>query len=277
MPKIKEIARAKVNLTLNVGRAISEGRFKGYHPVDSLVVFADFGDELIFERSDNPKFEITGEFLHGLEFDESNLIRQALNKSEANPHSVTLTKNIPVSAGLGGGSANAAAVLRQFDAMKNVDDADIGADVPVCRLSQTASMTGIGETVRALPNLGQIPAVLINPRKAVSTGAIFKAFDSEPRAVKPEATQNYGSLLERALAGANDLQPIASALEPIIPDVLEVLKSSQNCLLARMSGSGATCFGLYDTQAEAQQAAKTIQNENPSWWVKSCVLGEAHE
>lgn len=274
MPKVKEIARAKVNLTLHVGRAISEGRFIGYHPVDSLVVFADFGDELIFERSDNLKFEITGEFSRGLDFDESNLIRQALRKAEAAPHSVTLTKNIPVSAGLGGGSANAAAVLRQFDFMNNVDDATIGADIPVCRLSQTASMTGIGEIIQPLPGLGQIPAVLINPRKAVSTGAIFKAFDAESRAVKPVATLNHGSLLERALEGTNDLQPIASALEPSIPDILEALKSTSHCLLSRMSGSGATCFGLYDTQAEAQKAAEAIQNRNPSWWVKSCVLGE---
>jgi len=269
-----ELARAKVNLTLHVGKLISEGRNKGYHPVDSLVVFADFGDRLSFMPTDTAAFDISGPFSEGLADTSSNLVSQALSLTQAPPQKIRLEKNIPVSAGLGGGSANAAAVLRLFDSKHLVKGSDLGADVPVCRLSQTALMQGIGETLTPIPNLGQIHAVLVNPLIAVSTGVIFNAFDSFPRDIKPAENAHKGSLLERAIAGRNDLQSVAIETAPVITAVLSEISQQPECELSRMSGSGASCFGLFKTEAAASSAAKAIEMTHPKWWVKACRLGE---
>lgn len=274
MPSIFQIAKAKVNLTLHVGRAISNGAYKGYHPVDSLVVFADFGDILSFKLDETHGFEVGGEFAEGLKFEPNNLVNQAMKACKAPPHSVSLKKNIPVSAGLGGGSANAAAVLRVFDRAGAVDAASMGADIPVCRLSQTALMQGIGERVTPLAEKGRIAAILVNPRISVSTGAIFTAFDSVPRESTPKASETSKTLLECALEGSNDLQPIAEVQAPIITDVLQAIKRTQDCRLSRMSGSGATCFGLYENYEEAKRAEITMKAAYPEWWVRACYLGE---
>ena len=274
MASLTEIAFAKINLTLHVGRAIPSGAFKGYHPVDSLVVFADFGDELSFQPSTHPEFLIKGEFAQGLEVDADNLVNKALKACHAPAQDITLVKNIPVSAGLGGGSANAAAVLRLFDQNKNVEAAAMGADIPVCRLSRTALMQGIGERVTPLPAKGQIAAVLVNPRLSVSTAAIFKAFDSVPRRIDPQSSETTASLLDCALAGENDLQPIAEKQAPIITDVIRTIATTQGCALSRMSGSGATCFGLYENMQSAKEAEMTLKKDYPNWWVRACRLGD---
>ena len=274
---ITEIARAKVNLTLHVGRLISQGEHEGYHPVDSLVVFADFGDELCFEAAEASGLEIAGPFAEGLEANSDNLIMKALNLAQAPSQKVRLQKIIPVSAGLGGGSANAAAVLRRFDPTQRVNDVDVGADVPVCRQSRTALMRGVGEDVTPVLGLGQIPAILVNPLVAVSTGAIFKAFDSIERENEPERNASQGSLLERALAGQNDLQAVAIKKAPIIDQVLSQIEMQDGCQLARMSGSGASCFGLFETMEASQVAANAIRTSNSQWWVKACQLGDLHE
>lgn len=274
---ITEIARAKVNLTLHVGRLISQGEHEGYHPVDSLVVFADFGDELCFEAAEASGLEIAGPFAEGLEANSDNLILKALNLARAPSQKVRLQKNIPVSAGLGGGSANAAAVLRRFDPTQRVNDVDVGADVPVCRQSRTALMRGVGEDVTPVLGLGQIPAILVNPLVAVSTEAIFKAFDSIERENEPERNASQGSLLKRALAGQNDLQAVAIKKAPIIDQVLSQIEMQDGCQLARMSGSGASCFGLFETMEASQVAANAIRTSNSQWWVKACQLGDLHE
>jgi len=274
---ITEIARAKVNLTLHVGRLISQGEHEGYHPVDSLVVFADFGDELCFEATEASGLEIAGPFAEGLEANSDNLIMKALNLAQAPSQKVRLQKIIPVSAGLGGGSANAAAVLRRFDPTQRINDVDVGADVPVCRQSRTALMRGVGEDVTPVLGLGQIPAILVNPLVAVSTGAIFKAFDSIERENEPERNASQGSLLERALAGQNDLQAVAIKKAPIIDQVLSQIEMQDGCQLARMSGSGASCFGLFETMEASQVAANAIRTSNSQWWVKACQLGDLHE
>tara|TARA_R110002020_G_scaffold195388_3_gene396385 strand:- start:257 stop:1102 length:846 start_codon:yes stop_codon:yes gene_type:complete len=274
---ITEIARAKVNLTLHVGRLISQGEHEGYHPVDSLVVFADFGDELCFEAAEASGLEIAGPFAEGLEANSDNLIMKALNLAQAPSQKVRLQKNIPISAGLGGGSANAAAVLRRFDPTQRVNDVDVGADVPVCRQSRTALMRGVGEDVTPVLGLGQIPAILVNPLVAISTGAIFKAFDSIERENEPERNASQGSLLERALAGQNDLQAVAIKKAPIIDQVLSQIEMQDGCQLARMSGSGASCFGLFETMEASQVAANAIRTSNSQWWVKACQLGDLHE
>jgi len=272
---VTEIARAKINLTLHVGRAIPDGHFKGYHPVNSLVVFADFGDRLVFTPAAEPDFEITGPFANGLETNSDNLVSRALRSSGARSQSVRLEKNIPISAGLGGGSANAAAVLRWFDPEGRIEGASLGADVPVCRLSQTALMQGIGEEITVLPNLGQLSAVLVNPLVPVSTAAIFTAFDSEAREELPRQNSGEASLLQRALDGRNDLQQIAGKLVPDIEVVIGAISEQQGCQLARMSGSGASCYGLFESDDAAAAAADIIKNTHPEWWVRPCRLGDA--
>ncbi len=271
---ITEIARAKINLTLHVGRSISKGRFQGYHPLNSLVVFADFGDELVFTSDKPPVFEIKGPFSQGLKANSGNLVSQAMRICGATSQSVRLEKNIPVSAGLGGGSANAAAVLRRFDTESRVDASSLGADVPVCRVSHTSLMQGIGEKVTVLPNLGQLPAVLVNPLVPVSTAQIFAAFDSKDPENLPRQNAAEGTLLQRTLTGQNDLQQIAAHLVPDILVVIRLIEEQEGCQLARMSGSGASCFGLFDTDDAAARAADRLQTQRPEWWVKSCQLGD---
>lgn len=271
-------ARAKINLTLHVGRVIKDPSdpFYGYHPLDSLVVFADIADALEMAPAKATALSISGPFGAGLTAEKDNLILRALTAAKAGPQDVHLIKNLPISAGIGGGSANAAAVLR----MCGIDDLRIaiglGADVPVCLRSETAHMTGIGEDVTPMPHLGHLHAVLINPGVAVSTGGIFKAFDAAPNIREtPRPMKSSGDLLARALDGRNDLEPIAIAQAPVIGDVLRLLASQNGCQLARMSGSGATCFGLYESGTSAFRAQATIKGQAPNWWCEAVTLGDA--
>lgn len=268
--KTRQLARAKVNLTLHVGAL----RDDGYHPVDSLVVFADIGDDLAFEPAAETMLSIEG--ADDLPIDGSNLILRAMTLIDAAPHQIELTKNLPVSAGLGGGSANAAAVLRQFKSILKSDHLayNLGADIPVCLNSRTAMMRGIGEDITPLPDLGQLSAVLVNPGVAVSTGAIFKAMDGAPRAKDPQSNAGGGDLLSRALAGDNDMQSFAAAQAPEVLDVLRALAQQTGCELARMSGSGATCFGIFRSDAQATAAAASIAAAQDGWWVRACRLGD---
>ena len=269
--KMQQLARAKINLTLHVGAL----RDDGYHSVDSLVVFADIGDDLVFEPAGETTLTIHG--ADDLPTDANNLILRAMAMIDAAPHHIELSKNLPVSAGLGGGSANAAAVLRQFGTA--LTDAQLafklGADIPVCRGSRTAMMRGIGEDVTPLLGLGKLSAVLVNPGVAVSTGAIFKAMDAAPRAQNPRPNADSGDLLSRVLSGDNDMQDFAIAQAPEILDVLRALAQQSGCELARMSGSGATCFGIFRSDAQAAAAAKSIADAQASWWVRACRLGDA--
>lgn len=265
--------RAKINLTLHVGAPIPSGRWTGYHPVESLVVFADVGDDIAVAPSRENLLTIGGPFGAGLTAGPDNLIAQALKLCGAPPQSLYLTKRLPVSSGLGGGSANAAAILRIFDPDGRVDDASLGADIPVCRLSRTSMMEGIGERVSPLPNLGTVSAVLVNPGVPVSTGEIFRSYDSANPAVSPKQTARQGSLLERARAGTNDLEVPAIAQAPVIAMVLAMLREQSGCNLARMSGSGATCFGLFDCDASAARAAEALSQRG--WWAVATRLGEA--
>ena len=265
-------------MTLHVGRIIGDPHdpFFGYHPLDSLVVFADIGDSITISDADKTSLTIDGPFGEGLTGGDDNLILRALTAIQAAPQSVSLDKKLPVSAGIGGGSANAAAILRLCGVNDPNIAIDLGADVPVCLASQTAHMTGIGEDVKLMPDMGMLHAVLVNPRIAVSTGAIFKAFDSAPDIREtPRPMKPSGDLLVRALDGRNDLEPIAIAQAPVIGDVLRVLASQTGCQLARMSGSGATCFGIFESQSAALKAEAAIKKQASDWWVVATVLGEA--
>lgn len=282
-----EIARAKINLTLHVGRVIENqvDAFYGYHPLDSLVVFSDMGDVLSCEPAQETSLSITGPFAGDLPDDDRNLIIKAVHvvdRTEDHPAlKFTLEKNLPVAAGIGGGSANAAAALRLLREYVELSESEwraialkIGADVPVCFLSKTARMTGIGESLTVTPGLGHVYAVLVNPGVEVMTKDVFKLFDqSEPKDT-PRPAKIDGDLLSRAMNGCNDLEPPAQFLAPEISDCLRELASAPGCQLARMSGSGATCFGLFERRSDALRAADNLSKTQPDWWVQFANLGD---
>ena len=266
-----ELARAKVNLTLHVGAR----RDDGYHELDSLVVFADIGDELEFKPTDK-KTTLTINGSKELRVNKQNSVLRAMKFVSAPPHHICLAKHLPVSSGIGGGSADAAAVLRKFpsDFSHHKLAFELGADVPICLHSKTCRMTGIGEDISFLPDLGQLSAVLVNPGVAVSTREIFEQFDAVPRAFEATPNAETGGLLSRALSGENDLQDVAISKAPVIADVLRALAQQSGCELARMSGSGATCFGIFRSDAQAKAAAELILTAHPTWWVAPCRLGD---
>lgn len=288
---ITERARAKVNLTLHVGRVIADiaDRFYGYHPLDSLVVFADIADEITAQPASETSLDIIGPFAKGLDAEADNLILKAVKavsvRCDIPALAITLTKNLPVSAGLGGGSANAAAMLR---ILQNFADLPIdewraialalGADVPVCLASKTSHMTGIGEGVAAITGLGRWPALLVNPGVPTPTGEVFNSFDNMTGVNAPRETprpqKHGGDMLARTVDGRNDLEPPAIRSVPIINDVLRELSAQSGAQIARMSGSGASCFALFERPAAAQAAALKLSQAYPKWWVQSCEFGE---
>ena len=284
-------APAKINLTLHVGASINDGPYRGYHPVDSLVVFADIGDQVTYDADAGSVGEITldisGPFSKGLMADDDNLVLKAarafFTANELTPRGqFHLIKSLPLASGIGGGSADAAAALRLLAAWFNVDKfaagslaARIGADVPVCYASKTAHMQGIGETVDVKNGLGAVPALLVNPGFAVSTAEIFKTFDGQPSDTLPQGQNWRGSLYDIAMAGGNDLQAIALSLQPEIDDVIKLISAQQGCRLARMSGSGATCFGLFETYKQAQIAMDRVKSYHPHYWCHAVMLGKA--
>ncbi len=284
MPNMVKRARAKINLALHVtGR-----RADGYHLLDSLVVFADIGDRLELAGAtgtNETSLEISGPFGDTLKVDDDNLVLrgyQALSAALPNPLPATsfkLTKNLPVSSGIGGGSADAAAALNGLVELWQPDIEPhtlsetallLGADVPVCLNSTTCRMRGVGEQLTAIENFPVIDCVLVNPGIAVSTPAVFaelalpvneRAFDGLPE----------GNLLTSEMR--NDLQLPAISLAPEIADVIAALEQSYGCSLARMSGSGATCFGLFDNRQDANRAAQQIATTHPDWWIVATQLG----
>lgn len=280
-------AAAKINLALHVtGR-----RADGYHLLDSAVMFAaDAGDVLTIAPADETALTITGPFGEGLETDSGNLVLKAVSALEAEcpgkvrPCHITLEKNLPVASGIGGGSADAAAALKAVIGFNELGIAserlaqialNLGADVPVCLRSTACRMRGIGEDIEAWADAPPLHAVLVNPLVGVSTAAIFKALALSPgqAAGTGMGSMPAGSACLGWLGSCrNDLQPAACALQPVIGDVLEALAASDSCRLARMSGSGATCFGLYEEAGSAASAAATLKAAHPGWWVAATRL-----
>lgn len=276
-----EKARAKINLTLHVGPPSTDG----YHPLNSLVVFADIGDllELDSAKGDQSTLTIEGPFANGLENDPSNLISRTAALLSEEKFDFKLTKNLPIASGIGGGSADAAATARLI-AHATGQDIEVfgnsmvalGADIPVCIHSQTCLMEGKGEILSPLTNLGQLHAVLVNPGVAVSTGEVFHLFD-ETRPDEDNLSIDFAEgadLLEMALDGRNDLQDVAISLASEISTVMEILNTQKDCQLARMSGSGATCFGLFPSHDTALKAQENISKQHPDWWCVQTVLGD---
>jgi 4-diphosphocytidyl-2-C-methyl-D-erythritol kinase len=276
---LSEAAPAKINLFLHVtGR-----RDDGYHLLDSLVVFAAAGDRLRVTEADGLSLALTGPFAAGLVAEADNLVlRAARALAEAagiapRGH-LELEKNLPVASGIGGGSADAAAALRLLARFWNVDVPDdrllalatrLGADVPVCLASRPTRMQGIGERLIAAPVLPGFGLLLINPGVAVATADVFRARRGgfSPAADLPERWDDALGMAAGLAALSNDLQPAAVSVCPVIGDVLSALDDDPTCLLARMSGSGATCFGIYPDVAAASRAAARFGGARPGWWV----------
>jgi len=280
----EEQAWAKINLTLQiVGR-----RPDGYHELESLVVFAGVGDSLKIEAAKELSLSIDGPFAPGLASEGDNLVLRAARAladraGVAPAAALTLTKNLPVASGIGGGSADAAAALRGLFRLWNVSlpademaalALDLGADVPVCLRGEAAMMSGIGETLQPVPALPPLWLLLVNPGVAVSTAQVFAAREggfsaaAEPR-LPPLGLAAFTDWLA---ARPNDLQAPACRLAPAVVAALAALDEHDDCLLVRMSGSGATCFGLFENENAARQAAKALAVMHPDWWVIPALL-----
>lgn len=264
-----EEAPAKLNLALHVRAR----RPDGYHQLETLFAFCRDGDRVHAARAAATSFAVDGPFAAGLDGGDNLVLRalRAFADAFGNPGSlaVTLTKRLPVASGLGGGSADAAAMLRLLARMRGVaaDDArlwtiaaELGSDVPVCLLGRAALGRGRGEILTALEGLARWPVLLVNPGVPVATGPVFAGWDGVDRGPLAERDP-----LAAALAGRNDLEAPALAIAPAIGQVLAALRGT-GPVLARMSGSGATCFALFRTEAERSAAAAAIGAAHSGWW-----------
>ncbi len=279
-----EIAPAKVNLDLLVtGR-----RADGYHELDSLVVFAPVADRLTFTPARALSLEIEGPFAAALGPVEENLVmRAARTLAQATGReidvAIRLEKHLPVAAGIGGGSADAAATLRGLARALALDwpgerlrelGQELGADVPVCVWSRPARLRGRGERLDPVRGLPDLPLLLVNPGTGLATAAVFEALDPGRRPAARSSFPPHPSLVRFAvwlLESRNELEPAARRLAPLIEQVLERLRSEPDCLMARMSGSGATCFGLFTDSGKAEAAAAGIAREHPGWWCRAAT------
>jgi 4-diphosphocytidyl-2-C-methyl-D-erythritol kinase len=294
MPALTDEARAKVNLTLRVnGR-----RGDGFHDLESVVAFCDCADRLTLEPGTDlslitkgPRAPDCGEASDNLVLKAARLLGERVSDFEAGEF--ILDKVLPVAAGIGGGSADAAAALRllaranklELDDPRLIEVARLtGADVPVCLSSRACVMTGVGETLLPL-SLPKMPCVLVNPCVPVATKDVFASLGlrhgellvgatdvilHDP--IWPEAGASIDAWV-KVLAGiGNDLEKPATRIQPVIAEVLSALGKASGARLARMSGSGATCFAIFNDDAEAQRAAQAIQHDHPQWWVHAGVL-----
>jgi 4-diphosphocytidyl-2-C-methyl-D-erythritol kinase len=293
MLALTEDGRAKVNLTLRVvGR-----RVDGYHDLESVVAFADCADRL--SLADGPELRLTttgplaeacGETVDNLVFKAAQLLGDRV--ADLRLGEFTLDKVLPVAAGIGGGSADAAAALRLLARANGlaIDDTRLlevaqltGADVPVCLASRACVMTGVGETLLPL-TLPKMPCVLVNPRIPVATKDVFRALglrhgellvgasDVMRAPAWPEAGSSVEDWVEMLAASSNDLEAPAMRIQPVIGDVISALNATNGAWLARMSGSGATCFAIFENTADARRAAQKIQLNHPQWWVHAGLL-----
>lgn len=281
-------APAKVNLYLHVTGRLDNG----YHTLDSMVAFADIGDEVRIEPAPDFSFKLQGPYAGAFapkEMDSSpnssNLVVQAVwalsRAAQKVPNvKVTLTKNLPLASGVGGGSSDAAATIwglmewwglsRQAYYLPALM-MTLGADVPVCLNCDAARLRGIGEILDRVPPMPEIPIVLVNPGKPCGTASVFARYAGKFREPLPlpAALESLQDLTDFLKQRENDLYGPACAVVPEIVNVIHALESQAGCRIARMSGAGATCFALFETEKQAQAAAKTIAYENPDWWAQA--------
>ncbi|HUF43940.1 MAG TPA: 4-(cytidine 5'-diphospho)-2-C-methyl-D-erythritol kinase [Aestuariivirgaceae bacterium] len=278
--RVREFAPAKVNLALHV----TARRGDGYHDLDSLVVFAGSGDWLEAAPGKSLTLAVKGPQAAGVPVD-GNLVRKAaaaLGQAAGRPGlgaNLMLDKHIPAASGIGGGSSDAAAALRALNRLwgLGLDRADLmaigaglGADVPVCVAAASARIRGIGDRVTPLPALPEFHLVLANPGRSLATAAVFARLVQPSNPGLPELPgrwRDVAHLVDYLGRCRNDLAGAASAAEPAILEVLAALGGESRCLLARMSGSGATCFGLFATAGGAAGAAASLSDRHRHWWV----------
>jgi len=303
---IVEAAPAKINLALHV----RVRRADGYHEIETLFAFLRDGDTVSIEESDRDSFALTGPFAPALAGEGGNLVLAARDAFAASygplpPLAITLDKHLPVASGIGGGSADAAATLRALARLKGVDPAgltdialELGSDVPACLLGQSAMGGGRGERLDPVTGLTDIPVLLVNPGVAVTTAAVFRGWDGIDRG--PLVPRHAGRLpgsagsqtpndgeashggcrdepgmtgrLQAAIDGRNDLEGPALAVAPVIGAVVDLLAAQPGVTLARMSGSGATCFALFDSEAARSAAHRAIAAAQPDWWCLESTL-----
>ena len=291
MTTVSVFAPAKINLTLHV----TGQRDDGYHLIDTLVAFAPVGDQLVIQDGNTLSLTIEGPEAAGVPADMGNLaLRAAAIFGGDVGAALTLEKNLPRASGMGGGSADAAAALRgilmhredwierNWDALEDElrmfaeQILALGADVPMCLLSKTCRARGIGEKIEFL-DLPALPAILVNPRVPVATAEVFDALRSRNNAPMSDALPTFAdaAALTDWLAGQrNDLEAPAIEAAPIIADVLGAIRATDGCALARMSGSGATCFGLYADKDSAVRAGEAVRAARPEWWVAGGLLAD---
>ena len=280
-----EKAPAKINLTLRViGR-----RTDGYHDLESLVAFAEFADALTLQPGPTSALDITGSFGPACGASADNLVLKALNAlreriSGLKAGHFMLEKNIPVAAGLGGGSSDAAAALRLLARCNDLELSDLrlaeaaratGADVPACLDPRTRIMRGVGDELSAPLDLPALPALLVNPGVALATHDVFARFTNGNAKQKPlaDVPGEPGEVLAFLASYDNDLTPAAITCQPVIAEAIERLRALPGVRLARMSGSGATCFALFASAGEAAAAARHLTIERQAWWVCPTTLG----
>ncbi len=266
---------------MNLALAVTGRRPDGYHLLDTYVVFADIADELSAERFDDLSVGLAGRFAASLVAEPDNLVLRAMRLLvERGPGvgaKVLLRKSLPVAAGLGGGSADAAAALRALDMLWSLGlsrdelaraGLALGADVPMCVHGRFLRARGIGEEIELLPEIAPLHLVLVNPGVALPTGEVFgrlRQVDNPPLPDLPGG--GIEDLMAVLPAMRNDLEGPAVALRPVVGEVLDALRALPSCRLARMSGSGATCFGLFGTRREAVTAAVSLAAARRDWWV----------
>lgn len=284
MPLLTELARAKINLTLRVlGR-----RADGYHDLESIVAFARCADRLALEVGRPLGLDVTGPTAVEAGDVAQNLVIKAATALAMRVGSLKLghfrlDKRLPVAAGIGGGSADAAAALRLLAHVNALapDDPRLveaaraaGADVPVCLASTACIMRGTGDVLTPIA-LPRMTALLVNPRRPVATANVFAALglaEGTRRSDPEDAPVSPSAWVGAIRAGVNDLQGPALRLEPAIGEVLAALQATDGCIVARMSGSGATCFALYEKATDALHAAHALRHVEPSWWVRATAL-----
>lgn len=287
---LQVFAPAKINLFLHVGAPGADG----YHPICSLMVFADIGDRVSAYAADAPEMRVSGPFAGALAGEGDNLVLRAARALMARargpraPVGLLLEKALPVAAGLGGGSADAGATLRLLrealeipldDAQLEAVAAELGADGAACLWGRPVVAEGRGERLSPAPLLPVMDAVLVNPRTPVATPQVFRALDAlggfsdVTSPAMPDAFENVEEAAAWLARQRNDLQAPAIGLAPQIADVLGSLEGERETLLARMTGSGATCFALCAGDYEAEGLAERVESLRPDWWVKRCRLG----
>ena len=270
-PRTELIARAKVNLALHTVGRLADGR----HLLDSIVSFTKFGDSVEIESDCGRILDVTGPMASSVPQGSSNLaMRAAALIDSPDGYRISLVKRIPVAAGLGGGSADAAAVLSSLSSLRECplpgsdEIMGLGSDIPVCLLGKNARVQGEGDQVIPLERLPSFPVALVNPGIPLSTKEVFAAL-SNPVNSPLESLPRDGSRdswLSWLATQRNDLESVARSLLPAVGCVLSRIRDCAGCRLARMSGSGATCFGIFDTNEQARGAVDEVRARSPGWW-----------